>query len=122
MILGVIETYAIVHGTLWWVLNITAIFWKVQFPFHSRDYDKTGQTKYVHIVCVLTAIILPVFAPVIILFKDGYTIPRFPPNICVGRDVSVNFYAVVGPTTLLFAVGTTILLLILWRIRRVGAY
>ena len=116
---GFVETYAIIHGTLWWVLNICAIFWKVQFPFHSRYYDKTNQTIYIHIGCVIIAIVLPLFSAFAVLLKGGFTIPRFPPVACVGRDVDVNFYTVVGPTTLLFALGTTVLLLIFWRIRRV---
>ncbi|CAI8022133.1 hypothetical protein GBAR_LOCUS13019 [Geodia barretti] len=35
---GVVESYSINQGILWWFFNICAIFWKVQFPFHARYY------------------------------------------------------------------------------------
>ena len=119
-LLGMAGTYAIIHIALWWIFNLCAIFWKVQFPFHSRYYDQTNKTRYVHITCVVTAIVLPIYAPLAISLKDGFVLTRFPPIVCLGRDVDVNFYTVVAPTTILFAIGTTTLLLILWRIRQVG--
>ena len=104
---------------MWWLFNICAIYWKVQFPFHARYYDKTNQTRYIHIFCVVIALILPITAPVTLAIKGGYTFSRFPPVICVGRDIDANFYVVVLPSTLICAVGTTLLLVIFWKIRRV---
>ena len=116
---GIIEAYGILNVTLWWIFNISAVFWKVQFPFHSRYYDQTNQTRYVHIACVVAAIILPVYAPLAIALKGGFILSRFPPILCLGRNVDANFYAVLAPITILLGIGTTMLLLILWRIRQV---
>ncbi|CAI8034489.1 hypothetical protein GBAR_LOCUS19414, partial [Geodia barretti] len=116
---GIIEAYGILNVTLWWIFNICAIFWKVQFPFHARYYDQTNRTKYVHITCVVAAIILPLYAPLAIALKGGFIPSRFPPIICLGREVDANFYAVLAPITILLGIGTTMLLLILWRIRQV---
>ena len=89
------ETYAIIHLSLWWIFNICAIFWKVQFPFHSRYYDQSNRTRYVHIACVVAAIILPVYAPLAIALNGGFAITRFPPTGCLGRDVDAIFYTVI---------------------------
>ena len=118
-IAGIIVTYAIIHLALWWIFNICAIFWKVQFPFHSRFYDQTNRTRYVHITCVVAAIILPVYAPLAIALKGGFIPSRFPPFVCLGRDVDAIFYTVIAPSTVILSIGTTLLLLIFWRIRQV---
>ena len=91
----------------------------MQFPFHARYYDQTNRTKYVYITCVVAAIILPLYAPLAIALKGGFIPSRFPPIICLGREVDANFYAVLAPITILLGIGTTMLLLILWRIRQV---
>ena len=118
---GVVGFYVIVQGTLWWVFNILAIFWKVQFPFHSRYYDKMNRTLYVHIACVVVALLLPIYVPLTLYAKGGFTFARFPPIVCVGRNIDANFYTVIFPTTILYAVGTTMLLLIVWKVRRVSS-
>ena len=117
---GVVSFYIIIQGTLWWILNIIAIFWKVQFPFHSRYYDNINRTRYIHIACVVIALIFPVVAPVTLAIEGGYIVSRFPPIVCVGRDVAATFYTTVLPATLLYATGTTLVLLIVWKIRRVS--
>ena len=116
---GIISAYAIIHITLLWILHIAAIFWGVQFPFHSRYYNQTNRTRYVHIACVVVTIILPVYAPIMISLNGGFRISGFPSLFCFGRDVKTHFYTLVPTTAVLFASGTTMLLLILWRIRRV---
>ena len=83
------ESYSIIQGILWWLFNICAIFWKVKFPFHD---DKTNKTKYIHMLCVISGLLLPITAPVTISLKGGFTFSRFPPVVCVGRDVDANFY------------------------------
>ena len=47
---------------------------------------------------------------------------RFPPIICIGRESDANFYSFIFPITLMYAIGTTVLLAILWRIRRVSIF
>ena len=85
----------------------------------DTSYDKTNKTKYIHIICAISALVLPIISPVAISLKGGFTISRFPPVVCVGRDVDANFYTVVLPTTFICALGTTLLLVIFWNIRRV---
>ena len=116
---GVVESYILNQGTLWWILNISAIYWKVQFPFHSRYYDKTNRTRYIHVACVVAAICFPIISPVTISLKGGFTVTRIPPIVCLGKNLDANFYTLVLPNAILYAIGTTLLLLILWRIRKV---
>ena len=68
----------------------------------------------------LIAIVLPFYAPLALFLKGGFTIIRSPPVICFGRDVDTNFYSVIAPTTVILAIGTTMLLLLFWRIRQVA--
>ena len=120
-IAGILESYFALQVTIWWILNILTLFWKVQFPFHARYYDSINRTRYVHIGSVVIAFVFPVIAPVTVYTTDGFTITRFPPIVCVGRNADATFYTIVFPTTIVYAVGITVLLLILWRVRRVSA-
>ena len=64
---------------------------------------------------------LPIYVPLTLYAKGGFTFARFPPIICVGTNIDANFYTVIFPTTILYAVGTTMLLLIVWKVRRVSS-
>ena len=69
-----------------------------------------NRTLYVHIACVVVALLLPIYVPLTLYAKGGFTFARFPPIICVGTNIDANFYTVIFPTTILYAVGTTMLL------------
>ena len=116
---GIVQSFFYLQVTTFWLLNIFALYWKIQFPFHARYYDTTKRTKYIHIACVVVAFVFPIIAPVTISATGGFTITEFPPIVCLGRDADANFYTIVFPTTIIYAVGITVMLLILWRIRRV---
>ena len=117
---AVVQSYILNQGTLWWIFNISAIYWKVQFPFHSRFYDKTKKTRYVHGACVVAALLISIISPVTFAIKGGFAFARFPPITCLGRNIDAIFYTLVLPNTVLYAAGTTVLLLILWKIRKVN--
>ena len=116
---GIVQSFFYLQVTTFWLLNIFALYWKIQFPFHARYYDTAKRTKYIHIACVVVAFVFPIIAPVTVSATGGFTITRFPPIVCLGRDADANFYTIVFPTTIIYAVGITVMLLILWRIRRV---
>jgi hypothetical protein len=115
---GVLQTYFAIQVTLWWLFNILALYWKIQFPFHARYYDTTKRTEYIHVACILVGLLLPIFTPVALSVEGGFTMTRFPPIVCIGRNADANFYTVVFPITIMYAIGITFMLLIFWRIRR----
>ena len=100
-------------------MSVSVLFWKIHFPFHARYYEERNKIRYIHIVCVVVALILPATAPVTLAVKGGFTLASFPPVICVGRDFGAIYYSSSFPTTLSWALCTTLLLFIFWRIRRV---
>ena len=122
IIAGIVASYAIIQATLWWIFHIFAIFWRVQFPFHSRYFDNTKRTRYIHVACILVALVLPTIPSITVSVKGGFIMSRFPPIICIGRESDANFYSFIFPITLMYAIGTTVLLAILWRIRRVSIF
>ena len=112
---------------MWWFFHITALFWKIRFPFHSQSFDKSGKSKYLHVACVVLGVIIPLI-PVIALMADfamevqsnmelqflnvtfisgglGFTLGRFPPILCVGYNGSVVFYSSVLSIILILAIG-----------------
>ena len=114
--------YIIVQAVLWWIFHVFAIFWKVYFPFHSRYFEKIHRTRYIHATCLILGLVLPAIPVAVISVNGGFIITRFPPIACVGKDADSTFYSVVLPLILLYGVGTSFLLVILWRIRRVSAH
>ncbi|CAI8013680.1 hypothetical protein GBAR_LOCUS8633 [Geodia barretti] len=49
---GIVQSFFYLQVTLLWLLNIFALYWKIQFPFHARYYDTTKRTKvYTYCLC-----------------------------------------------------------------------
>ena len=112
------------------------------FPFRSKFYTESGKDKYIHMVCLFIGVLLP-FAPVVasiaksavdavnaagndtsatdLLLSDGlgFANLRYPQFLCSVGDGAVAFYSLILPLDLIQATGTTFLIAIIWRIRRV---
>ncbi len=137
--------YILLQVAMWWFLHAVTLFWKIMFPFHANA--NAGKMKYIHAVCLVLGLVLPL-APVIAsvskfavdtrneaeanngtsalqLFLDGglgYTNPRFPPLLCVTGDRGVSFYSLILPLDIIQIIGTTFIILLIWRIRRVSCW
>ena len=131
-------TYTLMQLTVWWLLHTTFLFWKIQFPFHSRSFEVTHRIKYIHIVCIIVGFLFPL-VPIVTSMADfavdlkssnssqsfvdggmGFTITRFPPILCTGSDRDAVFYSVVFPINLALAIGCTLLICTLWTIHKVS--
>ena len=89
---------------------MAALFWKVKFPFHAKAFNNV---KFVHIMVVVAALLLPV-APVISAFvTGGFTIGHFPPLLCVAKNGNAVYFTLILPISLIVAIGTTLLIIIL---------
>lgn len=117
---GGVLHYILVQGVLLWIFHVLAVFWKVYFPMHSRSFDLTYRTKYVHATCLIVALVLPAIPLIILSENGGFIIARFPPIACVGKDTDSSFYSAIFPVIILYGIGTNFLLFILWKIRRVS--
>ena len=88
---GIVQSFFYLQVTTFWLLNIFALYWKIQFPFHARYYDTTKQTKYIHIACVVVAFVFPITAPVTVSATGGFTITRFHPLYVLEEMPMQNF-------------------------------
>ncbi len=115
---------------------VVVLFWKIKLPFHSRHFEATKKMKCVHIGCVIVGILFP-FIPVISIMSSyavhvkssggsftsgglGFTIPRFPPVPCHGRDNDVVFYSFMLPLFVVLFLTITLTFLILWTVIKVS--
>ena len=99
---------------------MSLIFWGVQFPLHSKSFRMAHSTKYIHLTCVVFALVLPIVPVLANEFKGGYIIYRFPPILCVGTDADATFYSLVLPLDIILGVGSNLLIIIFWKIHKVG--
>ena len=74
------------------------------------------RTKYIHGICLIPALLLPLTSPLANQLKGGFVIADFPPFACTGRDKDVTFYVHIFPTAIILGVGTSLLVLIFWRL------
>lgn len=132
---GVAQQYLFLNITLWWFFHVCMVFYKVNFPFHSR---KTVQyNTHIHIVCALigkqicvsvsmyynyffvSALLLPLPAVISTLAKDGYRINRFPPILCSPRNSDLFYYPTMLVMNILLAVGVALLIITFWKVHKV---
>ena len=121
--------YTILQTALWWLFHTTALLWKICFPLHARSFDKTRKTKYLHLICIMAGLLLPL-APVIAAMVDftlelesntllqsrnvtfisgglGYRQVRFPPVLCGGRNSDAVYYSSILPINVMVIIGLT---------------
>ena len=126
---------------MWWLFHTTALLWIIRFPFHSKSFDKSGKSKYLHIACVVLGVIIPLI-PVIAVMADfamevqsnmelqylnvtfisgglGFTLGRFPPVLCLGYNGNIVFYTSGLSLILMMAVGIPELIAIFFTLHMV---
>ena len=131
IIAGVVFYYSLVQITLWWFFHIAALFWAFRFPLHFRSFQKLKRIKYVHIVCVVLGVVVPVLPVVVTIGVNeregtrngfGFGMTNFPPILCAGLDSNASFYSLVLPITLMAEVGMTLLVFTFWDVRKVRTH
>ena len=140
---GILFTYILGQTALWWIFHISALFWKVVFPFHARSMP--GKIKYIHIMCVILGVLLPLIPIITSMIKFGVELQnqyensslqyrsdmffsgglgfkpsRFPTILCTGSDPDAIFYSLLVPIDIILACGCTMLIIIFWSIHRVS--
>lgn len=126
--------YALIQLGVWWLVHVTAILWKIRFPFHARRYESAHRVRYVHIICVALGVLLPLISVVVIIVDSavdssgtnatqygtlGFGLTRFPPILCTGIDRDATYYSLVLPLNLILIVGMTELTVVFWIIHKV---
>ena len=99
---------------MFWIFHIVIVFWRIVFPFHARTYETRGYFRYIHIVMVIAAIVLPLGSVGVILGTGGLTMSRFPPLTCYAREPNASYFAFVLPVSIISATGLSLLIIILW--------
>ena len=119
---AVLLYYILLQLAVWWILHIAMILWKIQFPIHARSFEVAHRMRYIHIVMIIAALIIPL-VPVITAAADGgYGLTRFPPILCTAKSTKATFYSLIMPIILIMQCGITMLLLIFWIIHKVSGY
>lgn len=140
--IGMAFVYAILQTAIWWLFHTTALFWKIQYPFHARSFQMGGKIKYIHISCIIAGLLIPLL-PVITTMADfavdlksndrlqkmnvtffsgglGYRLVRFPPLLCSGRNSEAVYYTSILPINIIVIAGLTELIILFWTIHKVG--
>ena len=126
--------YSSLQISLWWIMNVLILLWRVYFPIEARAFNSTKYQRVPHVTCVLVALLLPLIPAVTPIIGNaiterqsnqsvpgtlGYGFILIPPVICSVLDANMTFYTLILPTLLFLLVGTISLVLVIWKIHKV---
>ena len=129
--------YTVLQISIWWIINVSILLWRVYFPIKARALDSTKRLRVFHVTCVLVALLLPLIPAITPIIRNAITekqsdqpVPGtlgygslFPSrDICSGVDPNILFYMLILPTLLFLLVGTISLILVIWKIHKVTTY
>ena len=102
---------------MWWLIYEAMIFFMIYFPFKTRVIIQSEKVKYVHIISIVIGLTVPLYSPVMMGSLNV--------NICIAFTFMYNifeilYYAYNLPILLLFCVGSTLLVLIYWKLYNVS--
>ena len=115
---GIVGVYLLVQITLLVTFHALGLCWGIMFPFHYRRFKAYDRIKYIHASTVVLGLVLPAI-PALLHLIDGYTIGLGHRSVCVGRDMSLNYFFVTLPISILVAVTTSVFVILLWKIFKV---
>ena len=118
--IGFVLHYCLLQYTVWSVMHLIFMFWSIEFPFSYRQLKISGRIRYAHVGSVVLAILIPLPAGLIHL-KDGYVDSLIPSLSigCVGLRFDYNYYTLILPLSVLVAIATCLLVLIIWTLFKV---
>ena len=111
--------YSMMQFTLLWIMHISSLFWKIYFPMNTISLQSIRRTKHIHGICLIAALFLSLISPLASHLKGGFVIIDFPPFFCGGKDTDMTFYVHFLPISILLGVGTSLLVLIFWKLHMV---
>lgn len=140
--IGMVFGYVLLQLAIWWLFHSVILFWRVVFPFHARSFKLSGRIKYIHIMCVIVALVVPLLPIITVLSsfsKDlekneflrsrnvtftsgglGYGMVRFPPILCSGTNSIAVYYSLVFPINAIVSLGLPVIILLIWFIHKVS--
>lgn len=59
------NSYGILQTSIWLLCHAAALFWKIRFPLHARSFTLNKKMKYIHILCLLAGLLLPLIHVII---------------------------------------------------------
>lgn len=141
--IGMLFSYVLLQISVWWLIHVITLLWKVLFPFHVQSFSAAGKLKRIYITSAIVGILFPVVPIVVSVSKFaaeaveeaengtsaielfvsgglGFSLSRFPPLLCTATDESVLFYSVVLPVDQVLAIGCSMLVIIFWSIHKVS--
>ena len=114
------DPFVLTMQSYWWFFHTVSVFWKVWFPIHARQLKIMGHIKYIHMAIVVITLILSMIPIGVAFGTGGYVIYGLIPGLssCLTRNPDAYFYSFVLPLCILYIIGMTLIILILWTILR----
>ena len=114
------DPFVLTMLSYWWFFHTVSFFWKVWFPIHARQLKIRGHIKYIHMAVVMITLIFSTIPIGVAFGTGGYVIYTLIPGLssCIARNPDAYFYSFVFPLCILYTIGMTLIVLILWRILR----
>ena len=116
---GITDFYVFSQISLWRMFHTLGLCWSIVFPFHYRRFKTEGRIKHIHVSTVVLGLVLPSI-PALLPLIDGYVIIPGQHHFCTGSNVTIIFFIVVFPVSILVATSTTMLVIIFWKIFKVN--
>ena len=108
------DSFILTMMSYWWFFHTVSVFWNVWFPIQARYFKTRGHIKYIHTAVVMSTLIFSAIPIGVAFGTGGY---NFIPWLgCIARSSDAYFYSFVLPLCILYAIGMTLIILILWRI------
>ena len=115
---GAATTYIPVQDLIFLCFHLGLVLFGAYFPFYARKFNTRGRTKYIHITAVASAMMLPALTVGIQFAMGGYR-RTMVPIFCLADTGSAFVFAIV-PGCLLSAVFLTLVMILLFKIVRLG--
>ena len=137
LLTGISVNYCLLQILYWWLFHVGVFVWSIYFPFQYRSFKLGNKMKYLHLISITVAIILPSASIAATMGRysveikssssnasfwssgAGYVPGGYPP-ICTGRDSSVFFYSYLLILDISLTVGCTLLILSIWPLIKVS--
>ena len=83
-----LSNYGYYQLLIWLLCHSAALFWKIRFPLRARNFTLNKKDKYVHFICVLAGVFLPI-VPILIVIADSAANHKSDPTL---KSLNISFY------------------------------